>query len=144
MDPECGHHWIAANGVCVCGYKPPELGDGGSKHNHRFLYGGNVCSDCGATIINPILTSDDPRCGRQEPDWSHEGRWFGPVGENPPLPLLLVELWDEGLAPPAPFVEDVSSVEKPRDRHEWLQVFTQWDRGQPIVTQIEGGQIGHA
>lgn len=124
-DPNCPHHWIAANGLCLCGYRPPNLGGGGSKHEHRFLYGGNVCTDCNATVISPILTTDDPRCGRQEPGW-FMGELAGPMGENPPLPIMLVHLWEIGAAPVAPYVEDVSSLEKPTSKMEWDQVFTQW------------------
>lgn len=134
MDAECGHQWIAANGLCVCGWAPPELGGEASKHKHRFLYGGNVCSDCNATIVDPILTADDPRCGRQYPGWGHDDNWFGPLGEYPPIPLLLVELWDNGMAPPAPFIEEVSNLEKPKNREEWVDVFAQLGRresGQP-------------
>lgn len=124
-DPNCPHNWIASNGVCICGYVPEPLGAEGSKHKHRFLYGGNVCTDCNATIIRPILTTDDPRCGKQEPGW-FMGELAGPMGENPPLPIMLVHMWEINVAPPAPFIEEVSNLEKPTNKGDWLDIFTQW------------------
>ena len=100
----------------------------GGVHNHRFQYGTNLCADCGAMIVDPILTTDDPRCGKQAPGWmSEDGKLFGPFGENPSLPIVLVELWDRGAAPPAPFIEEVSNLERPKNRNEWLDIFTQYE-----------------
>ena len=104
----------------------------GGFHVHRFRYGTNLCADCGAMIVDPILTTDDPRCGRQAPGWmSEDGKLFGPFGENPPLPIVLVELWDRGVVPPAPYIEAVSNLERPRTRDEWLDIFTQYEDSRP-------------
>jgi hypothetical protein len=65
--------------------------------------------DCHQAIIEPILTSDDPRL---LPDFA-------------PLPFDLVLLWQEENAPIAPYVEYMSALYQPTSLTHWQDIFLQ-------------------
>lgn len=111
----CRQSTVMTNGMCICGGKPKP------KHTHRpskLSTGEEVCMDCGKVLIKPILDFDDERYSAQ------------PMGEYPPLPILLVALWESGSnldppldVPPAPYVEDVSAYHRPSNMDEWEHIF---------------------
>jgi hypothetical protein len=44
----------------------------------------------------------------------------------PPLPVVLIDLWDTGRAPVAPYVEDIGDYSHPHNFAEWLNIFDPW------------------
>ena len=109
-----------SNGLCACGL-PLQ-----AKHTHRLSSGpgGLTCQDCGEIVVEPILTTSDPR---------NESA-AKPAKKNyvvyPPLPVLLIDLWDDGRAPVAPYVEEIGAYSHPHDYEEWLSIFSPWKQDQ--------------
>jgi hypothetical protein len=82
--------------------------------------------DCHQVLIDPILTADDPRIPEVKPlPWQEDGF-------NPPLPYVLVEMYERNLMPAAPYIEVVSACEHPSNINEWLWVFYDLGQGKKV------------
>ena len=108
-----------SNGLCACGL-PAKRG-----HTHTTVPGpgGPTCSQCGEIIISPILATEDPR---NETAPMPNKVYVKP----PPLPVVLIDLWDKGEAPVAPYVEEIGAYCHPHNYAEWLAIFDPWQESE--------------
>ena len=114
----CGG-WVMSNGLCACGLPIA------SKHVHRPATnadGRRICMDCNEILVEPILDSSDERLESVGPISTK--RKLEPI----PLPVLLIDMWDRGDAPVAPYVEDIGSFSHPHNYQDWLDIFVPWVR----------------
>lgn len=114
------------------------------RHVHTPLpdsAGRLICTTCRAMVIIPILSSDDPRLkgagfqrGGIRVDESGDGGVVGWLtSQYPPLPELLIALWDEpdtfrcSKAPVSFYIDAVASQWIP-DKEEslWDQLLLRW------------------
>ena len=114
----CGG-FIVANGLCACGYTQTQ------RHTHRPGYmpnGQKYCQDCAKILVDPILETDDLRLNqvanllRPAPVAQFEWQLW-------PLPVMLVNMYEFGMAPPAEYVEEISALHRPANMDEWLDIF---------------------
>ncbi len=135
---------IMSNGLCACGIAQTP------RHEHVEAYtstGQKVCATCAKVLVDPIMNADDPRLLEAKPR-ERQANWgtstwettYGVDGYNNwtdnsgggsdanvddgwVLPILLVDLFDKNMAPPAEYVEIITAAHRPANLDEWIDMF---------------------